>query len=178
MDDEDDDLWALVTRDIAEIRREKPIESAPEQPKSPSSKSSKKSVKPKITKTVSAVSVPATQSTSVDKKTQERFRRGLMPVDARLDLHGLSQNKAHSALMAFLKSQYAQGGRMLLIITGKGNMADGRRDPLLPSKGILKQRVPEWLQEPEVASIILSTAPAKPKDGGEGALYVLLRRRR
>lgn len=111
----------------------------------------------------------------VDRRTEDRFRAGDMAIDARLDLHGLIAREAHAALDRFLASAVRSEARVLLIITGKGRRSDdwGRTDD-----GLLKREVPRWIAAGPHAGHVLRTAPARPQHGGEGALYVLLRRKR
>jgi len=110
----------------------------------------------------------------VDRRTLDRLKRGKITIEARLDLHGMSQIQAHEALERFILRMYAQGRRCVLVITGKGvpRSSDAQKT------GVLKQRVPEWLREPALHDVVLKVHPARPKDGGEGALYVFLRRKR
>ncbi|MDJ0950025.1 MAG: Smr/MutS family protein [Alphaproteobacteria bacterium] len=105
-----------------------------------------------------------------------RLRRGQLPIDARLDLHGMTQAEAHRALADFIAISHDAGRRCVLVITGKG----GRAEDVSTTQrtGVLRQAVPQWLSGPPNAALVLATAPARPKDGGAGALYVLLRRRR
>lgn len=107
----------------------------------------------------------------IDKRTAERFRRGRMDIDARIDLHGLTEARAHEALRRFMGNAWQAGLRSVLIITGKGQRHDG-------GIGILRTAVPRWLNELELREKVLSFASAQPKDGGDGALYVLLKRQR
>jgi DNA-nicking Smr family endonuclease len=104
----------------------------------------------------------------IDRATAERFKRGLRPIEARLDLHGMTQAEAHRALGEFVRAASAAGRRSLLVITGRGT----------DQRGTLKNAVPRWLDEGELRRRILAVAAAKPRHGGAGALYVLLRRRR
>ncbi len=92
-----------------------------------------------------------------------------MPIDGRLDLHGMTQDAAHRALVSFLGEAQGAAKRCVIVITGKGLGADG-------SVGVLREAVPRWLNEPELRGRILTFSHAQPKDGGTGALYVLLRR--
>ena len=92
-----------------------------------------------------------------------------MAIDASLDLHGLTQEVAHAALIRFVNGSAQLGRRCLLVVTGKGNREGA---------GILRTQVPRWLNEPALRSLILAFAYAQPKHGGEGALYVLLKRQR
>jgi DNA-nicking Smr family endonuclease len=104
----------------------------------------------------------------VDPATAERLKRGLRPIEARLDLHGMTQAEAHRALGEFVRAASAAGRRCLLVITGRGT----------DRPGILRSSVPRWLDEGELRRQILAVAAARPRHGGAGALYVLLRRRR
>jgi len=103
------------------------------------------------------------QSAGLDKRQAERLKKGRLAVEAKLDLHGQSQQEAHRALSAFIEGQWSVGRRCVLVVTGKG-------------KGILQSAVPHWLNQPPVNQRILSFTYAQQKDGGTGALYVLLKR--
>jgi len=101
---------------------------------------------------------------NIDRNTADRFRKGNYPIDATLDLHGMSHDKAQAALHRFLHSHYERGSRCLLVVTGKGL--------------VLRDALPRWLAESELHSVILTFDVAKQKHGGSGAYYVLLRRKR
>ncbi|MGH6981326.1 MAG: Smr/MutS family protein [Stellaceae bacterium] len=105
----------------------------------------------------------------IDRRQELRLKRGQLPVEARLDLHGMTQAEAHRALAAFVARGHAAGKRTLLVVTGKGTRE---------GTGVLRAAVPRWLTEPALRDRVLSIAPAVPRDGGGGALYVLLRRAR
>lgn len=105
----------------------------------------------------------------LDRRTAQRFRRGEFPIDARLDLHGYGREAAHKALAHFVEMARARDQRCLLVITGKGKYG---------GDGILRAAVPEWLKEPALSRHIVATAPARRDHGGDGALYLLLRRNR
>jgi DNA-nicking Smr family endonuclease len=109
---------------------------------------------------------PPGRFAGVDRATAERLKRGRYPVEARLDLHGMTQAEAHRALARFIAGSRAAGRRCLLVITGHGRM----------SGGVLKTAVPRWLGEAELRPHVLALAAAQPEAGGSGALYVLLRR--
>lgn len=114
----------------------------------------------------------------VDKRTAEKFRRGRMTIDARIDLHGLTQDKAHRTLNDFMVKAHGRGARCVLVITGKGSAPKYEDDGFMPdrSRGVLREMVPRWLNEPGNRARILAIQPAQPKDGGSGAFYVLLKR--
>lgn len=118
---------------------------------------------------VAPLVVDAPQGT--DRRTAQRLKRGKLEIDARLDLHGYSLAAGHTRLLGFLRATQAHGGRCVLIVTGKG-----RGDSGAPGK--LKSAVPEWLNEPLFRPLVLSVTHAQQKDGGTGALYILLRKAR
>ena len=104
-----------------------------------------------------------------DRRTADRLRRGRLAIDMRLDLHGLSLEKAYQKVVGFLPAAQSAGARCVLVITGKGSRAP-------KGLGRLRVAVPRWLNEPALRSIVLSASHARPKDGGEGALYILIRK--
>jgi DNA-nicking Smr family endonuclease len=115
----------------------------------------------------------------INGATQERLRRGTVEPDARIDLHGMTQQAAHRTLFAWLATAHARGHRLVLVITGKGNPKNDENAPWMMSPhGVLKQMVPRWLNEPGLAALIASSGPAHARHGGEGALYVYLRKNR
>ena len=110
------------------------------------------------------------QVAGVDRRTAERLKRGKMQVDGRLDLHGMTQAEAHRALDAFIAASYDAGRRTLLVITGKGQ---GKQEG-----GVLRGKVPQWLNQAPNRGRVLAFDYAQQRDGGTGALYVMLRRKR
>ncbi len=118
----------------------------------------------------------------VDGRTNERLRRGLLEPDAKLDLHGLTENAAHRTLLLFLKGAQQRHHKLVLVVTGKGKPADADApfDMELHerSRGVLKAAVPRWLGEREFAGLIAGTRSAHRRHGGAGALYVYLRKGR
>lgn len=118
----------------------------------------------------------------VDRRKVRRIASGTIEIEARLDLHGMTQSAAHARLIGFLQNAAAQGMRTVLVITGKG----GSRQQPPPSSawwetdeiGVLRRSVPRWLAEPPLRAVVIGCQPASPRHGGEGALYILLRRRK
>jgi DNA-nicking Smr family endonuclease len=106
------------------------------------------------------------------RKMKQRIARGRHAIDGRLDLHGLTQAEAHGALVGFLRSRQQQGAKVVLVITGKGR-GDGHG-----GRGVLNRLVPLWLRLPEFRSLVVGFEAAAIGHGGEGALYVSLRRER
>ncbi|CAO3415412.1 Smr/MutS family protein [Azospirillum doebereinerae] len=107
---------------------------------------------------------------NIDRRTGDRFRRGELEIDGRIDLHGMTQAQAHNALAGFVHRAWNEGRRCVLVITGKGSFTGGA--------GVLRQAAPRWLGDPALRPMVLAIQPARPKDGGDGALYVLIKRRR
>lgn len=105
----------------------------------------------------------------VDKRTADRLKRGKLPIEARLDLHGMTQEAAHGELAGFLARTQAAGKRCVLVITGKGAGREG---------GVLRRQLPQWLNQPANRARIVAFCSAQPRDGGHGAVYVLLKRLR
>ena len=103
-----------------------------------------------------------------------RIAHGKQAIDGRLDLHGLTQSEAHSALLHFLRNAIARDARLVLVITGKGSKNLGRGG----EPGVLRRHVPQWLGLPEFRSLVIGFEDAHVAHGGEGALYVRLRRAR
>ena len=110
------------------------------------------------------------------RRLRRRVARGREPIDGRIDLHGHTQAKAHAALLRFLRGAQADGARVVLVVTGKGT---GRGDRDAPAeRGVLKRQVPMWLAQAEFRLLVLGFEDAHIGHGGEGALYVRLRRGR
>jgi DNA-nicking Smr family endonuclease len=116
-----------------------------------------------------------------DRKNAKKLRSGRVEIEARLDLHGMRQDEAHHALRAFLHRVHGRGLRWVLVITGKGSFpgrADDSGEDVIPvrDRGVLKRNVPRWLEEPDLRVLVVSFTEAAPAHGGEGALYVHLRK--
>lgn len=109
----------------------------------------------------------------VDKRTREKFERGDMPIDGKIDLHGMTERRAHSAFLRFLEDHITSGSRCLLVITGQG-----RNSQTGVAEGILNKNLPLWVMTPQFAPFVLSVTHAQRKHGGKGAYYILLRRKR
>jgi DNA-nicking Smr family endonuclease len=105
----------------------------------------------------------------VPLESVRRLRRGLSPIDARLDLHGLRAQEAHLELERFLAAMRGRGERCVLVIHGKGE-----HSPL--GVGVLRGEMAAWLSQGASSRHVAAFTTAREVDGGEGALYVLLRR--
>lgn len=172
------DLWREAMRDVRRLHSQ-PDGQRPRPPAEPPTGSGSSAAAPPD-KTVHARMIGSVSSVvakplaldplrpvDIDLRSWQRLRRGRRPIDGRLDLHGMTQTAAHRALERFLVECRRRGDRCVLVITGKGN-----------GRGVLRSMVPRWLEEHGNRANVIAYAPAQPEHGGEGALYVLLRRRR
>ena len=176
----DAELWARVARSakpIAKGRVAPTVEAPKQRAKAPAKEPSTPPVKPAPKPVVKPA--PASRGEALNRQTARQLERGKLPVEARLDLHGMRQREAHAALRRFLKSAQGKDYRHVLVITGKGATANASR-PFYESdeRGVLRQAVPHWLSQPDLAPVVLSYSEAPRRLGGEGALYVRLRRPR
>ena len=112
----------------------------------------------------------------MDRRRFEKLRRGRMEPEARIDLHGMTAERAHAALTGFILRAHDEDLRLVLVITGKGRAEETALSPR--RQGILRHSVPHWLAGPPLNSRVLQVAPAHQRHGGAGAFYVYLRRRR
>jgi DNA-nicking Smr family endonuclease len=108
----------------------------------------------------------------IGRRERAQLSRGKKEIDARIDLHGMTQTRAHRALFGFLQRAHQEGLAFVLVITGKGKIgAESER-------GVLRRQVPQWLALPEFRSLVVGFEEAHIGHGGEGALYVRVRRAR
>ncbi|MBC6441163.1 MAG: Smr/MutS family protein [Rhodospirillales bacterium] len=185
LDDEDARLWQRVTQSVDPLPgRERPERPAPSDVLDAEGDTpSLLDDKPHHGTTPSAPHRPRTANVrgeivlgevhNVDKRQAQRFRRGQMTIDARIDFHGMRQQEAHAALDDFIARAHGRGCRCVLVITGKGQKA-----PLEECTGVLRAQLPRWLNAPSNRSRVLAVSPAQPWHGGEGAFYVLLKKSR
>jgi DNA-nicking Smr family endonuclease len=182
---EEEALWQHVTKDVKAARGKRHVETAPDdnertieqrlnagrtQPPA-SGRPNRSSSSPR------QAPLPATLS----RRGARKIASGRVEIDARIDLHGMRQSEAHAALRRFLMSCRADGCRTVLVITGKGGALRDATPDAVPcertDRGILKRNVPRWLVEPDLAAIVVSFTTAHARHGGDGALYVTLRRK-
>jgi len=102
----------------------------------------------------------------LDGGTKRKLDKGEVTPTTKLDLHGLTEAAAHASLLDFIAAAHARGDRLVLVVTGKGERG----------RGVLKAMVPRWLDEPPLAKLIADKRSAHRRHGGEGALYVYLRK--
>ncbi|MGQ7790786.1 Smr/MutS family protein [Faunimonas sp. B44] len=178
LSDEEKALWAQVRHSVRPLRAEprkgtreaeqvpdlQPAEAAPERANVPDARAPRGPATPPP-KPSAPILAP------LEARTRRRLASGRTPVDARLDLHGLTQAAAFDRLAGFLKVAQADGKRLVLVITGKGDGEDADR-------GVLRRTVPHWLARHELRTLIVGFEQAARRHGGAGALYVWLRRPR
>ncbi|HEY5378231.1 MAG TPA: Smr/MutS family protein [Pseudolabrys sp.] len=180
-------LWTTVTKSMTPLR-DGPDDAYPAQaddtdpPKPPAKPARSLAKTPSGPKPPSAAPYtpppqmqPPPGLSPLTRRMKRGVARGKQQIDARLDLHGLTQHEAHAALLRFLKSASARDARLVLVITGKGKRggADGERE-----RGVLRRQVPQWLGLPEFRKHVVGFEDAHIAHGGEGAMYVRVRRAR
>ena len=171
---EDRRIWGRVTGTVTPRARRKALLDGPDIPAPvPAAPGKKPTVRPVTTNPVAPV-VPATPVTrgrglaeELEPRRQRRLARERDPIDARIDLHGYGRFQAQDALTAFLLGAHARGYKTVLVITGQGRRG---------GTGVIRGSVHEWLAGPELRLIVSGYAPAARRHGGDGALYVTLRR--
>jgi len=163
-------LWGEVVRDVAPLRpvlpagpdaAPQPVAAAKPKPDHPFSPPAREPGKPP-------------PLAPLGRRMRQRIARGRHAIGGRLDLHGLTQREAHDELIGFLRTAQGRGVSVVLVITGKG--ASGAESG--GGRGVLKRQVPLWLRLPEFRDLVVGFEPAHVAHGGEGALYVRLRRPR
>lgn len=118
-----------------------------------------------------------TGAVQMDKKAFGKMKRGKLKPEGRIDLHGMTLDRAHPALNRFIMSAHKNGKRLVLVITGKGKTRD-EGGPIPVRHGVLRHQVPQWLSMPPLSSVVLQVTQAHISHGGGGAYYVYLRRAR
>jgi DNA-nicking Smr family endonuclease len=178
LSDDERVLWKGVTRSIAPLRKSLALEPDGAEPATaPSPPKPRAKPAPAIAAPVAPpkrVAPPAPSLAPLTRRTKKRIARGNHAIDGRLDLHGMTQAEAHDALFGFLRAKQVRGAKVVLVITGKG--ARGSDDG--GGRGVLKRMVPMWLGMPDFRGLIVGFESAAVGHGGEGALYVSLRKAR
>ena len=181
LSDDEAVLWQGVTRSISPLRRlpklrAEPVAPEPERPaaKTRSTPAPRSVSKPTFAAPPALPKPSAPPLAPLTRKLKQRIARGAHDIDGRLDLHGFTQAEAHDALSHFLRRRQASGAKVVLIITGKG----ARGGDAQGERGVLKRMVPLWLRLPEFRALVIGFESAAIGHGGEGALYVSLRRAR
>ena len=156
------ELWSAVTADVRPFRARPIVPKA--EPAAPETRA--QTAAPHRDAPLLPRQPPALAE--IDQRTRQKLRRGRLDVDAKLDLHGMRQSEAHTALNGFLRRVQADGARIAIIVTGKGRDGDG----------VLRRLAPMWLQSPSLRDVVVGFGEAARQHGGEGALYVRVRARK
>ena len=132
---------------------------------------------PKAVAPPSVVSIPAKPPEPplavLGRRERSQISRGKKEIEGRLDLHGMTQTRAHRVLFTFLQRSQEEGKALVLVITGKGRTTGSDSE-----RGILRRQVPQWLGLSEFRHLVVGFEQAHVGHGGEGALYVRIRRAR
>ncbi|MEA2988336.1 MAG: hypothetical protein QOG83_1047 [Alphaproteobacteria bacterium] len=188
LSDEEHVLWRGVMRSVAPLKRRAAaaaaappdVAAADRKPKAklssaPPARAQAPAASPKPVRPAPTPRAQPPSMMPLDRRLKQRLARGAVEIDARIDLHGRTQSQAHSALLRFLQRAQAEGAKTALVITGKGG-AGARSSG--EERGVLKRQVPLWLRLPEFRAYVLGVDDAHIGHGGEGALYVRVRRGR
>jgi DNA-nicking Smr family endonuclease len=164
LSDEDRVLWNLVARSAVPLKGRAAPAVEPPLPVPPA---------PAPARVAPAAGAPAPEKKPspprhLDRPTLDKLARGRLPIEARVDLHGMTQDEAYSLLFSFLHRAHASGLRYVLVITGKGSSSGG--------DGVLRRSVPAWLATPAFRMFVSSHEHAARHHGGSGAIYVRLRK--
>ena len=181
-------LWQKVTErteklDVNQLFRpeiDAPLPSPPQIRKSTSVILGKPALKPRRNTHDLMPSLPdqiRKSPVQMDSKAFGKLKRGKLRPEGRIDLHGMTLDRAHPALTKFILGSHAKGRRLVLVITGKGKVRD-EGGPIPVRHGVLRHQVPQWLSMPPLSSAVLQVSQAHISHGGGGAYYVYLRRHR
>ena len=175
LSEEDRALWESVAKQVKPLRKRhrtvKPSAAAPEAEAGVAAKpvaSPKAMPSPKIIPPSRPEPPPLAP---IGRRERSQLSRGRKDIDARLDLHGMTQIRAHRMLLTFLQRAHSDGLTFVLVITGKGKVGGSEAE-----RGVLRRQVPQWLSLPEFRSLVVGFEEAHIGHGGEGALYVRVRR--
>ena len=163
----------------------KPVKPAKSAARPPQSEATRRpSLPAPVVKKTSFLPAAAPPATPIEKHKSRQLAKGQRSIEAVLDLHGMRQREAHASLRQFITKSHASGCKFVKVITGKGARLggdDARSRPFGATddgeRGVLKRLVPEWLREPGIGVLVVGFSSAGRGHGGEGALYVELRRK-
>lgn len=182
-------IWNRVSKTVTPIAADRPRLTVPDvdpgqKPRPRKALGNQVKPSPKISPLPQPGNTPP-RLTGLDRRTRQKLTRGNVEIEARLDLHGLTQSAARSKLAGYLNAAQASGIRTVLVITGKGRSPYGHHTlhghehvPTPERTGVLRNAVADWLKQDEFRAMVLGFQPAHPKHGGGGAFYIKLRRRR
>jgi DNA-nicking Smr family endonuclease len=174
LSEEEQALWERIAKEIKPLRK-KP-RSGKTEPASVEAETTAAGKAETPTKSLAPAKMPpatrpiAPPLAPLGRRERAQLSRGRKQIDARLDLHGMTQTRAHRELFGFLQRAHSDGLTFVLVITGKGRAGDD------PERGVLRRQVPQWLGLPEFRALVVGFEEAHIGHGGEGALYVRIRR--
>ena len=174
LSEEERALWERIAKEIKPLRKKpRSGKTEPASAEAETTAAGKAQTPPKSL--APAKMPPATRPIApplapLGRRERAQLSRGRKQIDARLDLHGMTQTCAHRELFGFLQRAHSDGLTFVLVITGKGRAGDD------PERGVLRRQVPQWLGLPEFRSLVVGFEEAHIGHGGEGALYVRIRR--
>jgi DNA-nicking Smr family endonuclease len=171
LSEEERALWESVAKQVKPMRK-KPRAAKPLGPALEPHSEIRPATPPKPSVQVTKPK-PTPPLVPLGRRERSRLSRGRSEIDARIDLHGMTQMRAHRALLSFLQRAHAEGATFVLVITGKGKVGGGEEE-----RGVLRRQVPNWLNLPEFRALVVGFEEAHIGHGGEGALYVRIRRAR
>jgi DNA-nicking Smr family endonuclease len=179
---EEQALWRGVARSVRPLRKHVrrdlddgetvPVAPARPAPKAKAAKAVRTAVPARVAKVAKPSGPPPLAP--LERREKQQIARGRTAIDARIDLHGMTQREAHAALVRFLRRAQGDGAKFALVVTGKGSRSAGGAS----ERGVLRRQVPLWLQLPELRDAVVGFEEAHVAHGGDGALYVRLRRAR
>jgi DNA-nicking Smr family endonuclease len=177
LSEEERALWESVAKQVKPLRKKARVAKADAaSPATDTAAVAKPTVssKPKAAAPIAAPSKPSPPPLApLGRRERSQLSRGRKDIDARLDLHGMTQTRAHRVLFTFLQRAHHDGLTFVLVITGKGKVGGAESE-----RGVLRRQVPHWLSLPEFRSMVVGFEEAHIGHGGEGALYVRVRRAR
>lgn len=178
LSDEERALWTGFVRSITPLREAADAPEAPPQESEPVAPVAPAAPRPAGNPVPPNLEKKSPPLAPLGRRLRQRVGRGREPIDARFDLHGMTQTEAHAALRRFLHRAQADGARTVLVVTGKGTGKglDARGNDSAGERGVLKRQVPLWLALPEFRALVIGFEDAHASHGGQGALYVRLRR--
>jgi DNA-nicking Smr family endonuclease len=171
LSDDEEALWSSVARSITPLR---PAKAKPKSERAAAESAGVKSPQRPLPRVILAPVPKSPPLSPFDRRMKQRLARGRDTIEARIDLHGMTQNEAHGALFAFLRRAQSDGKKIALVVTGKGTP----RNDAASERGVLRRKVPQWLALPEFRGLIVGFEEAHASHGGQGALYIRLRRAR
>ena len=187
---EDDALWRKVTTSVTPLKKHglpdipnSSVHAAPPAGLSFAERRMERAIERLVKDGPARIGTDASTSPvrfQADRGLERRIKRGLAPIEARIDLHGMTQDEAYRVLVSRLTYAAAEGKRCVLIITGKGvfgrNFEDEGHDPLSGGRGVLRRQFHRWTSTPPLSGLIIGVREAHAKHGGSGAFYTFLKR--